>query len=206
MAPACACRARGLRAQPPDSRLCTLDRSTCGHLDRGWSAATPAPPPLGAPLRSGNCSDACVSFVCRVSWFCLLSFFFFLTRKRLIVSPSATILALMSHEQRILSLCSPKRAWRQFSRRRTKTTLAVSTVHSRFRNVTRHVHPCPGRGLLADLHLTSAGRRETDTERPRADERHHGTHARTLCGSLRDLKPLLNLSNQTHPITLSVTS
>ena len=138
----------------------------------------------------------------------LFAFFFFLTRKRLIVSPSATILALMSHEQRILSLCSPKRAWRQFSRRRTKTTLAVSTVHSRFRNVTRHVHPCPGTGLLADLHHTSAGRRETDTERPRTHERHDGTHthAHTLRGSSQDLKPLLNFSNQICPITLSVTS
>lgn len=145
-------------------------------------------------------------FVCRVPWVCLLSVF--LTRKRLIVSPSATILALMSHERRILSLCSPKRAWRQFSRRRTKTTLAVSTVHSRFRNVTRHVHPCPGRGLLADLHLTSAGRRETDTERPQTHKRHDGTHthAYTLRGSSQDLKPLLNFPNQICPITLSVTS
>lgn len=176
---------------PPGQRLV--------RRDAGPSAPRGAPP-FRQLLR-------CLCEFCLSSFVVLFAlFFFFLTRKRLIVSPSATILALMSHEQRILSLCSPKRAWRQFSRRRTKTTLAVSTVHSRFRNVTRHVHPCPGRGLLADLHLTSAGRRETDTERPRADERHHGTHARTLCGSLRDLKPLLNLSNQTHPITLSVTS
>lgn len=58
--------------------------------------------------------------------------------------------------KRTLSLCSPGCAWRQFFTKGNKDrTLAISTVQSRFRNVTRHVHPCPGKGLLAYPHLTS---------------------------------------------------
>lgn len=58
--------------------------------------------------------------------------------------------------RRTLSLCSPGCAWRQFFTEENKDrTLAVSTVHSRFRNVTRHVHPRPGKGPLAYPHLTS---------------------------------------------------
>ena len=155
----------GIRSQPSESRLCVLGQSTCDHPGKGPSLPRRLSlPSLGASLHSGKCLDIFVSEFC-LSCFVVLFALFFLTRKLLIVSPSATILALMSHKQRILSLCSPECAWRQFSRRRTKTTLAISTVHSRFRNVTRHVHPCPGKGLLADPHLTSAGRGERQTLR-----------------------------------------
>lgn len=83
----------------------------------------------------------------------------------------------------ILSLCSPECAWRQFFTEENKDrTLAMSTVRSRFRNVTRHVHPCPGEGLLACPHLTSAGRAERQTLRRGRHTRCHmdGSHDDTL--------------------------
>lgn len=68
-------------------------------------------------------------------------------------------------ERRVPSLCSPECSRGQFSTEENKDrTPAVSTVHSRSRNVTRHTRPCPGRGRPARPHLTSAGGRETHAE------------------------------------------
>jgi len=84
----------------------------------------------------------------------------------------------------ILSLCSPECARRRFFTEENKDrTLSMSTVHSRFRNVTRHVHPCPGKGLLAYPHLTSARRGERNrhwrgTEHARCSV--DGDHRETL--------------------------
>lgn len=79
-------------------------------------------------------------------------------------------------ERRVPSLCSPECSRGQFSTEENKDrTPAVSTVHSRFRNVTRHTRPCPGRGRPARPHLTSAGGRETHAE---AAPAHQGARRR----------------------------
>lgn len=121
-------------AQPSESRLCVLGKSTCDHPGQKSSP----PRRLSLPGASPPCRQRLDSFVGEFCLSCFvvlfaralsLSLSFFLTRKLLIVSPSATILALMSYKQRILSLCSPECARRQFSRRRTKTTLAVKAPY-----------------------------------------------------------------------------
>lgn len=83
-------------------------------------------------------------------------------------------------------------------------TLAISTVRGRFRNVTRRVHPYPGKGPLACPHLTSAGREERGSERQAVST--HPPHVHTHDRTSQDLMFSCDFSHQICLVTLFVTS
>ena len=167
----------------------SLAKAPVTTLDRNPSAAAPVAPTPRARLHCRDCLGIFVSRFCSRAVSSRQGSFS-LSHKCYNTCSDVTL------NKRTLSLCSPECAWRQFFTEENKDcALAMSTVHSRVRNVARHVHPHPGEGPLAFPHLTSAGRaRETDPEGADTGPL-KGTHAHT--SSILGAEVPFNVSNPT---------